>query len=107
MRDPSVSSWKKLGRSGDTTLTGKQFVERHLDGLLRRPLTLTVTLTVTVSGRSVPPGRSGRYHHRAIPPIDNTPQQLVQPSLASQDLERRDEVRDGPKGEIGGFVAPG
>ncbi|MBZ6370688.1 MAG: hypothetical protein LBE44_02000 [Microbacterium hominis] len=64
-----------------------------------------MTVTVTVSGRRR--HRSDDDAAAAISLIDDTPQQLVQPSLASQDLERRDEVRDGPKGEIGGFVAPG
>lgn len=107
-RDPFVlSSWKKLKRSG-TLLTRKQFVERylHLDGSLRRSLTVTVTVSESLPRRR---GRgSGRSPHRigddaAIPPLDDTPQQFVEPSLASQDLERRDEVRSGPEREIGGF----
>ena len=83
-------------------LTRKQVVERHrLDGFLRR------ALTMTVSGKSGPIDGRRRSHHRTISLIDDTPQEFVQPSLASEDLERRDEVRNGPEREIGGFVASG
>lgn len=100
----SLSPGRSSNKKKRARLTRKQVVERHLhlNRSLRRPLTMTV------NGRSVPRRRgSGRYHHRTISLIDDTPQEFVQPSLASEDLERRDEVRNGPEREIRGFVAPG
>lgn len=98
-------AWTKKLNEKSETLTRKQFVERHH---LDARFTLTVIVIVIGSVPSVPRGRrrNRRYDDTAIPPIDDTPQQFVQPSLASQDIERRNEVRDRSEGEVGGFVAP-